>query len=556
MIRRRPRLRRRPRPVGVAVLVLVVVTTALVAYNVRDDRHRERRREVAAATSVATRYLSAWEKGDWEAMRLLASAPPADFADYHAKTASSLHLASGSFQLGGVRVRGSRATATFHSNNELRGVGAWDYDGALKLSRHEPEQWRILWSPTAVHPVLASGESLELARTVPERAPILAHDGQAMTSRGPGGSLVGTVRSATTAEATPESGVDVGDDIGVSGLQASLQKQLAGRATAEVRVIDAGGNPVRTLQHFEGATPVPAHTTIDLPIQTAAEQVMAGVGRPAALVAIDAPTGEVRAAVSVPFGGFQRALVGQYPPGSTFKVITATAALRDGVTLETPIECPAGVAVNGKTFTNAEDEQLGTIPFQTAFAHSCNTAFVNLAKELTPEQLESAAETYGFGAGEGFGLPLATYGGSFPDSAGPVEHVADALGQGTVLASPLQMATVAAAVDAGAWRAPRLLIDTPPGRVEVIEPSVADALRQLMRSVVTSGTGTAADVPGGPPVSGKTGTAEFGNENPPRTHAWFIGFRGDLAFAIVVEGGGFGGEVAAPLAARFLRQVP
>ncbi|MDQ1397421.1 MAG: hypothetical protein QOG64_2680, partial [Acidimicrobiaceae bacterium] len=83
------------------------------------------------------------------------------------------------------------------------------------------------------------------------------------------------------------------------------------------------------------------------------------------------------------------------------------------------------------------------------------------------------------------------------------------------------------------------------------------ALRGLMTEVVRSGTGTAAAVPGaGPPVSGKTGTAEFGSANPPTTHAWFIGFRGSLAFAILVEGGGVGGQVAAPLAAKFLAAAP
>ena len=82
----------------------------------------------------------------------------------------------------------------------------------------------------------------------------------------------------------------------------------------------------------------------------------------------------------------------------------------------------------------------------------------------------------------------------------------------------------------------------------------APTLRELMRLVVTSGTGTAANVAGAP-VFGKTGTAEFGTRQPPQTHAWFVGFRSDLAFAVLVEGGGFGGEVAAPLAARFLQSL-
>ena len=111
------------------------------------------------------------------------------------------------------------------------------------------------------------------------------------------------------------------------------------------------------------------------------------------------------------------------------------------------------------------------------------------------------------------------------------------------------------------WPAPRLLIDPPEGptagadQPAQLDPTVAVELRALMRSVVTGGTGTAANVPG-ETVYGKTGTAEFGNGTPPQTHAWFIGYRGDLAFAVIVEGGGVGGRVAAPLAAKFLVAAP
>src|SRR5207248_5856186 len=107
----------------------------------------------------------------------------------------------------------------------------------------------------------------------------------------------------------------------------------------------------------------------------------------------------------------------------------------------------------------------------------------------------------------------------------------------------------------GTWHPPTLVQDPPQGAGAAAPATVAapvvTALHQLMRAVVTSGTGTAANVPG-PPVYGKTGTAEFGPATPPATHAWFIGFRGDVAFAVLVEGGGVGGRVAGPIAARFL----
>jgi cell division protein FtsI/penicillin-binding protein 2 len=152
-------------------------------------------------------------------------------------------------------------------------------------------------------------------------------------------------------------------------------------------------------------------------------------------------------------------------------------------------------------------------------------------------------------------LGLPTFGGSFPVPSGPVDHAAAALGQGRVEVSPLKMAEVAAAVAAGAWHPPRLLTDAPPGAARPLDPTVVGALQQMMGLVVTEGTGRAAALPGSP-VHGKTGTAEFGTGVPPRTHAWFIGYRDGLAFAVLVEDAGFGGEVAAPIAAKFLAAVP
>jgi cell division protein FtsI/penicillin-binding protein 2 len=124
------------------------------------------------------------------------------------------------------------------------------------------------------------------------------------------------------------------------------------------------------------------------------------------------------------------------------------------------------------------------------------------------------------------------------------------IGQDRILTSPLSMAGVAATVADGRWRAPRIVASDPKQAGARVDEDEIATLRTLMRSVVTQGTGTAlAAVPGAP--SGKSGTAEFGTENPPETHAWFIAFRGDVAIAVLVEGGEAGGRVAAPIAARF-----
>ena len=124
------------------------------------------------------------------------------------------------------------------------------------------------------------------------------------------------------------------------------------------------------------------------------------------------------------------------------------------------------------------------------------------------------------------------------------------IGQARIVASPLAMAGVAATVADGRWHLPRLLDSDPRSTGPSLPVDELTTLRTLMRSVVTSGTGTAlAVVPG--EVAGKTGTAEFGGGDPPPTHAWFIAFRGDLAIAVLVEKGRSGGSVAAPIAKAF-----
>ena len=369
-----------------------------------------------------------------------------------------------------------------------------------------------------------------------------------------------------------------GDQVGHgNGLEAVFERQLAGTPSGEVRLAGGDGKAVKVLHTFAGKDGQPVETTLDPLAQRAAESALDPVGKPAALVAVRPSSGELVAVVNTPVNGYNRALLGRYPPGSTFKVVTTEALLAGGLRPGDQVDCPKQAKVGGRTFGNFEDEVLGRIPFSSAFAHSCNTAFVQqAAKRLDGDELVAAAAQFGFGLAPSPGIPAVT--SRVPTPSDKADLAAESFGQGRVTASPLQMALVAATVADGRWRQPTLVTGEarasggsadpaqpggsdgatsndsggvePAKSPEPLDAGVAKTLRTLMRQVVTEGTAADANLPGR--VCGKTGTAEFGTGDPLPTHAWFLGFRGDLAFAVVVEGGGVGGRVAAPVAARFL----
>jgi cell division protein FtsI/penicillin-binding protein 2 len=383
------------------------------------------------------------------------------------------------------------------------------------------------------------------------------------TSRGAvtdqlGAHVVGRIGPAT-AEILHELGPDYRDTdtVGLSGLERVYEQRLAGTPGRRFVIRDAQGTTVDTLKDLPGTPGQPVRTTIDLRTQQAAEAALANAPEPAALVALQPSTGELRAIVSTPVDvEFDRALDGRYPPGSTFKIVTTAALLANGVTPATETTCPPTYTIDGRAFRNFEGEAEPSLSFGRAFAISCNTAFLQLGEKLPDQAMKRAATMTGFDAKPA--LPLAAVGGSMPDPTTATERAAATIGQGKVTASPLTMATVAGAVGAGTWNPSKLVLDPAPKPGEAarpLDPGIVASLRSLMADVVANGTGTEAAA-GGRQVSGKTGTAEFGDgENPP-THAWFVGFSGDLAFSVLVEGGGVGGRVAAPIASRFLRAVP
>ena len=342
------------------------------------------------------------------------------------------------------------------------------------------------------------------------------------------------------------------DVVGRSGLERTLETRLAGIPYQEVQRVNQYGRVLEVLATFDAVPPADITTTLDIDVQQAVEAVIATAPEPAAIVVVDVATGGIRAVASRPLDSFDRALGGLYPPGSTFKVVTAAALLGKGVTARQSVDCPAEVTVGGRRFTNAGEEGRGQIAFADAFAYSCNTTFAPLAAAMLDEgELADTAASFGFGTVPD--LPLAATTAVFPEPIDDAEEAAAAIGQGRVLASPLHLATVAAAVAGGGWRRPTLLAGDSPDPL-AMDADVRAALADLMLRVVAYGTGTAAAVEG-QEVRGKTGTAEYVVGDTIETHAWFIGYWEGYAFAVLVEGGGSGGQVAAPLAADLVERL-
>ena len=272
--------------------------------------------------------------------------------------------------------------------------------------------------------------------------------------------LLGTVAPATEEQLEKLGGrVGPGASVGQWGLQARFESRLAPVPERRV-VIRAGAVPIETLATRAGRPGRALATTIDRRVQSAAEEALAGESDEAALVAVQPSTGDVLAVANRPVGSsYNRALEGTYAPGSTFKVVSTAALLRDGLSVGETVDCPATIEAGGRRFKNFEGGAEGAVPFSRDFAVSCNTAFVSLAPRLAPDALRRTARDYGLGRELDLSLPAAS--GRVPPGDDEVERAAAMIGQHEIVASPLAMALVAATVAEGRWRAPRLLAGDP-----------------------------------------------------------------------------------------------
>ena len=444
----------------------------------------------------------------------------------------------------------------------------------------------VAWSPNLVFPGLGEGERLVRRTRVPDRAPILARDGTPL-AEGPATARSSPLGSAAQAAAgevsspTPEQnqqqmqrGFPPGTPTGTSGLELAFNDRLAGQPGGQLVAAPAkpGSNAGQT-QVIATSKPVAGtavHTTIDPGLQRAATAALGG--QYGGVAVLDAQNGSVLALAGI-------ALSGPQPPGSTFKVITTTAALDAGVvklTDQFPVQ--TSTVVGGREVANAHNEACGGT-FAEAFAESCNSVFVPLGPKVGSARLVGTAERYGFNsppslfdneALRALNPPESTIPTSIPDE---VDLGVTAIGQGQVLATPLEMASVAQTIANGGIRSPTALVrdrslqpvSTP---VRVTSEQTAATLRELMIRVVTSGTGTAAALPA-VQVAGKTGTAELGPKalEPGQAQsaavaeqnvdAWFTGFAPAsqpklVAAAMVVNASGDGGTVAAPIVQQVL----
>lgn len=378
--------------------------------------------------------------------------------------------------------------------------------------------------------------------------------------------------------------------VGRFGLEQSRNEELTGKESEVKTVLDqlAGkqqrGHEVRT--------------TLDPGAQKAA--IAALNGRRGAVVAIEPATGRVRVMASTPSfdpnklrdardtkelsngSALNRTTLGQYPPGSTFKVVTAVAAIDSGkYTKDSQVDGKSPKTISGAPLSNFNNEQFGRIPLTEALTHSVNTVWAQVGVDLGRETMQKYMERFGFYERVPVDLPdeergrsgvqVAGREGFVKVTSGAVDVGRVAIGQGGLLATPLQMAQVASAVaNGGKLMRPTLterIVDRDGRTVEEIEPetesqvmksSTASEVGNMMTGVVREGTGTAAALEG-ISVAGKTGTAERDIQRGINT-PWFIGFaprqNPKVAIAVTLESErGQGGVLAAPIAKAVMQEL-
>jgi penicillin-binding protein 2 len=419
--------------------------------------------------------------------------------------------------------------------------------------------------------------------------------------------LLGYVREASDEQLRPGR-YRRGDMVGQSGLERLLDEHLRGKDGGERIEVDAMGRPVRLVQSTEPNPGAQVVTTVDRRVQEAAERAMEG--HAGAVVVMDPRNGDVLAMVSTPafeidrftgtidreawtrvmkdpeFPLINRAVQAQYAPGSVFKIIVAAAGLQEGTLNPVDrVHCTGEFHLGSYTFKDWKKEGHGSVDLLNGMRQSCNVYFYQAGLKVGGTAIAKYATAFGFGRATGVDLGSEKFGliprpppgrGRRPPAflAGDVVNMS--IGQGPVLVTPIQVARFMAAVANGGvlWK-PRLVqrVERPEkgvvwsdagsvaGHVE-LNPAVWAFLRQSLWAVVNDGgTGAGARIPG-LDVAGKTGTAQMianSKAEKGQDHAWFASFAPakdpEVVVVVLVERGGKGGQVAAPIARKILNAI-
>ncbi|MFF7993521.1 penicillin-binding transpeptidase domain-containing protein [Kitasatospora xanthocidica] len=479
------------------------------------------------AAAVAKDFLAAWGRGDVTAASALTNRPEtarAALAAFHENVPARTLALTGT----GPAAAGTpqEPAVGFRVKAEFEGAtGAWEYDSTLSVVRGESGKAVVRWAPTVLHPHLAAGGTIAV-KALPD--PV-----SKPTDRN-GKPLEGFPSlAAVLPKIAPADGETV-----VNG-KAVVLSGGAGREPEQLFVLTPPSAPQVKL-------------TLDADLQRVAEEAVkqqAAGGKPASLVAIQPSTGHILAMAFSP-SGYNRAVSAGQAPGSTMKVITSAALLQAGVSPDTVVPCK-NTTRSPREWKNDESGDFPSYTLTDDFSHSCNTGFIDKGLEkLQPGTLAKVARDQ-FGLGLEWHIGIDSRDATIPVPADTDEAAAEYIGQGRIQVNSLAMASVAATVQSGTFRQPVLREDakraTASGRLPA---GVAQDLRAMMAKTASQGTARAPMSGLSGQIGAKTGTVETGGKT---TNSWFIAYRGDLAVAAEVDGGGHGNSAAGVAAAQVLK---
>ncbi|MGW2746122.1 penicillin-binding transpeptidase domain-containing protein [Streptomyces sp. NPDC001450] len=492
----------------------------------------------AEVRETTAKFFAAWEKGD--------ASTAAAYTDFPGAARELLTAYGGDAHITKVHITPGTATGTtvpFTVEATVSYGGRTQplsYESRLNVVRGRTSYRPLVdWQPSVVHPRLRKGDTLMTGESATPPIEAVGRDGKVLTpekypSLGP---ILDELRKRYGDKSGGRAGVE---------LVIRHQDAATGEAAADT-----------TLLTLAKGRPGKLHTTLSASAEAAAETAVQKYAD-ASLVAVKPSTGEILAVANHRDDGFDAALLGERPPGSTMKIISAAALIDNGLTTANgPAPCPPSAVSESQTFQNLKDltpDEHATL--SDSFARSCNTAFVKFADEVEVDTLtKEAQERFGLGQNN-WRIGVPSFDGRVPAAGGP-DTAAALIGQGQVQMSPLNMASVTATAMTGTFRQPVIvplsLDHREPARARGLSRSTVQQLRAMMNRTATSGTAAGVMSGLGGNIGAKTGSAEA--DGQAKSDSWFTGYRGDVAAAAMVQDGGHGIDAAGPIVASVLRNA-